>query len=102
MAVSTLSDLLDAGVEDRKILMRCDLNVPLDGSTITDEGRITASLPTLESLLDAGAALVITALLGRPEGTSDAEFSLAPVAEKHGDELGGYVPLAGDVVGRAA
>ena len=99
MAVSTLSDLLDAGVEDRKILVRCDLNVPLDGSTITDAGRITASLPTLESLLDAGAALVITAHLGRPEGTSDPEFSLAPVAEKLGDELGRYVQLAGDVVG---
>ncbi|MDV8000282.1 phosphoglycerate kinase [Rhodococcus sp. IEGM 1408] len=99
MAVSTLQDLLDAGVEGRKILVRCDLNVPLDGSTITDSGRITASLPTLNALLDAGAALVITAHLGRPKGAADPEFSLAPVAEKLGDELGRYVQLAGDVVG---
>ena len=56
MAVSTLKDLLEAGVEGRKILVRCDLNVPLDGTTITDTGRITASLPTLNALLDAGAA----------------------------------------------
>jgi len=99
MAVSTLSDLLDAGVEGRKILVRCDLNVPLDGTTITDAGRITASLPTLNALLDAGAALVITAHLGRPKGEADPAFSLAPVAEKLGDELGRYVQLAGDVVG---
>ncbi|KAA0919668.1 phosphoglycerate kinase [Dietzia sp. ANT_WB102] len=99
MAVSTLNDLLDAGVEGRKILVRCDLNVPLDGKTITDAGRITASLPTLNALLDAGAALVITAHLGRPKGEADPEFSLAPVAEKLGDELGRYVQLAGDVVG---
>lgn len=99
MAVSTLKDLLDAGVEGRKILVRCDLNVPLDGKTITDAGRITASLPTLNALLDAGAALVITAHLGRPKGEPSDEFSLAPVAEKLGDELGRYVQLAGDVVG---
>lgn len=99
MAVSTLQDLLDAGVEGRKILVRCDLNVPLDGSTITDAGRITASVSTLETLLDAGAALVITAHLGRPDGAADPEFSLAPVAAKLGDELGRYVQLAGDVVG---
>ena len=102
MAVSTLNDLLDAGVEGRKILVRCDLNVPLDGATITDAGRITASLPTLNALLDAGAALVITAHLGRPKGEVDPEFSLAPVAEKLGDELGRYVQLAGDVVGSDA
>lgn len=102
MAVSTLKDLLEAGVEGRKILVRCDLNVPLDGATITDAGRITASLPTLNALLDAGAALVITAHLGRPEGTPDPKFSLAPVAEKLSDELGRYVQLAGDVVGSDA
>lgn len=99
MAVSTLKDLLDTGVEGRKILVRCDLNVPLDGHTITDAGRITASLPTLNALLDAGASVVITAHLGRPAGAPDPEFSLAPVAEKLGDELGRYVQLAGDVVG---
>ena len=99
MAVSTLKDLLEAGVEGRKILVRCDLNVPLDGTTITDTGRITASLPTLNALLDAGAALVITAHLGRPGGEVNPDFSLAPVAEKLGDELGRYVQLAGDVVG---
>ncbi|GAA4262430.1 phosphoglycerate kinase [Dietzia aurantiaca] len=102
MAVSTLKDLLEAGVEGRKILVRCDLNVPLDGNTITDAGRITASLPTLNALLDGGAALVITAHLGRPGGQADPEFSLAPVAEKLGNELGRYVQLAGDVVGADA
>ena len=102
MAVSTLKDLLEVGVEGRKILVRCDLNVPLDGNVITDAGRITASLPTLNALLDAGAALVITAHLGRPGGKVDPEFSLAPVAEKLGDELGRYVQLAGDVVGSDA
>ena len=102
MAVSTLKDLLEAGVEGRKILVRCDLNVPLDGNVITDAGRITASLPTLNALLDAGAALVITAHLGRPGGKADPEFSLAPVAEKLGDELGRYVQLAGNVVGSDA
>ncbi|AVZ39469.1 MULTISPECIES: phosphoglycerate kinase [unclassified Dietzia] len=99
MAVRTLHDLLDTGVEGRKILVRCDLNVPLDGSTITDSGRISASLPTLNALLDAGAALVITAHLGRPKGEPDPALSLAPVAEKLGEELGRYVQLAGDVVG---
>ena len=102
MAVSTLSDLLEAGVDGRKILVRCDLNVPLDGDTITDAGRITASLPTLNALLEAGAALVITAHLGRPGGKVDPEFSLAPVAAKLGDDLGRYVQLAGDVVGSDA
>ena len=99
MAVSTLQDLLDTSVEGRKILVRCDFNVPLDGTTITDAGRISAALPTLNALLDAGAALVVTAHLGRPAGEPDPKYSLAPVAEKLSDELGRYVQLATDVVG---
>ena len=99
MAVRTLQELLDAGVEGRKILVRCDFNVPLDGTTITDPGRILAAVPTLEALLDAGASVVVTSHLGRPDGRVDEKYSLAPVAEKLSDELGRYVQLAGDVVG---
>lgn len=99
MAVHTLDELLEAGVSGRKVLVRSDFNVPLDGSTITDTGRITASIPTLKALLDAGAALVITAHLGRPKGEVKPELSLAPVAEELSNQLGQYVQLAGDVVG---
>lgn len=102
MNVNTLDDLLSAGVSGRKILVRSDFNVPLDGSTITDTGRITASIPTLKALLDAGAALVITAHLGRPKGEADPEFSLGPVAEELSKQLDQYVQLAEDVVGSDA
>lgn len=99
MNVQTLDDLLAAGVSGRKVLVRSDFNVPLDGTRITDTGRITASLPTLKALLEAGAALVLTAHLGRPKGAPDPQFSLAPVAEELSEQLGQYVQLAEDVVG---
>ncbi len=70
------------------MLVRADLNVPLDGDTITDDGRIRASVPTLQRLLDAGARLVITAHLGRPKGAPDPAYSLAPVARRLGELLG--------------
>lgn len=81
MAVPTLKELLDEGVSGRAVLVRSDLNVPLDeDGTITDPGRITASVPTLKALLDGGARLVVTAHLGRPKDGPDPKLSLAPVA----------------------
>lgn len=73
MGVPTLKDLLDEGVSGRGVLVRSDFNVPLDGSTITDPGRILASLPTLNALIDAGAKVIITAHLGRPKGEPESE-----------------------------
>ncbi|ORM24080.1 phosphoglycerate kinase [Williamsia sp. 1135] len=98
-SVPTLADLLATGVEGRTVLVRSDLNVPLDGSTITDAGRILASVPTIKTLSDAGAKVIVTAHLGRPKGAPDPAFSLAPVAERLGAELGRNVQLATDVVG---
>jgi phosphoglycerate kinase len=103
MAVKTLSDLLAEGVSGRGVLVRSDLNVPLDDDrNITDPGRIIASVPTLQALSDAGAKLVVTAHLGRPKGGPDAKLSLGPVAKALGDKLGRHVQLAGDVVGSDA
>ncbi|MCK5754861.1 MAG: phosphoglycerate kinase, partial [Mycobacterium sp.] len=102
MALQTLQDLLDAGVSGRIVLVRSDLNVPLDGSTITDPGRIVASAPTIAKLADAGAAVIVTAHLGRPKGEPDPKYSLAPVAQRLGEELGRNVQLASDVVGTDA
>ncbi|HTY26940.1 MAG TPA: phosphoglycerate kinase [Mycobacterium sp.] len=103
MAVKTLSDLLAEGVEGRGVLVRSDLNVPLDDNgVITDPGRIIASVPTLKALSDAGAKVVVTAHLGRPKGGADPKFSLAPVAAALGEKLGRHVQLAGDVVGADA
>lgn len=103
MAVKSLADLLAAGVAGRGVLVRCDLNVPLDGSgAITDPGRIDASVPTLAALADAGAKVVVTAHLGRPKDGPDPKLSLAPVAAALGERLGRHVQLAGDVVGTDA
>jgi phosphoglycerate kinase len=82
------------------VLVRSDLNVPLDDDGhITDPGRITASVPTLQALADAGAKVVVAAHLGRPKDGPDPKYSLAPVASALGDELGRPVQLAADVVG---
>jgi phosphoglycerate kinase len=103
MAVKTLDDLLAEGVSGRGVLVRSDLNVPLDDDrNITDPGRIIASVPTLAALSDAGAKVVVTAHLGRPKGGPEPEFSLAPVAKALGEQLGRHVQLAGDVVGTDA
>ncbi|WP_436694546.1 MULTISPECIES: phosphoglycerate kinase [unclassified Geodermatophilus] len=97
----SLDDLLAEGVSGRRVLVRADLNVPLDKSTraITDDGRIRASLPTVQALRDAGARVIVAAHLGRPKGSPDPQFSLAPVAERLGELLGTAVPLATDVAG---
>ncbi|HTX95246.1 MAG TPA: phosphoglycerate kinase [Mycobacterium sp.] len=102
MSVPSLNDLLAEGVSGRGVLVRSDLNVPLDGGVITDPGRITASVPTLKALLDAGAKVVVTAHLGRPKDGPDPKLSLAPVAAALGEQLGRHVQLAGDVVGADA
>ncbi|MGH3596030.1 MAG: phosphoglycerate kinase [Mycobacterium sp.] len=103
MSLSTLDDLLAEGVSGRGVLVRSDLNVPLDDDgVITEPGRITASVPTLKMLADAGAKVVVTAHLGRPKGGPDPKLSLAPVAAALGEQLGQHVQLAGDVVGADA
>lgn len=103
MAIKSLDDLLSEGVSGRGVLVRSDLNVPLDDDRqISDPGRIIASVPTLKALSDAGAKVVVTAHLGRPKGEPDSKFSLAPVAKALGDRLGRHVQLAGDVVGSDA
>ncbi|HEU0131477.1 MAG TPA: phosphoglycerate kinase [Mycobacteriales bacterium] len=83
----------DLAVEGRRVLIRCDLNVPLDGERITDEGRIVASLPTIRSVLDRGGSAVVMSHLGRPKGQPNAKYSLAPVARRLGELLGTEVPL---------
>jgi len=100
----SLDDLLAEGVSGRRVLVRADLNVPLDKTTraITDDGRIRASLPTLQALREAGARVVVAAHLGRPKGAPDPQYSLAPVAARLGELLGTEVPLAADVAGEDA
>ena len=86
----------------KRVLVRSDLNVPLDGSTITDDGRIRASVPTLRRLSDEGARVVVVAHLGRPKGKPDPAYSLAPVAERLGELLDQKVAFATDTVGESA
>lgn len=89
-------------VRGKRVLVRSDLNVPLDGTTITDDGRIRASVPTIKALADAGARVVVTAHLGRPKGEPEAKYSLAPVAARLGELLGQEVAFATDTVGESA
>jgi phosphoglycerate kinase len=102
-SIKTLDDLLAEGVSGRGVLVRSDLNVPLDDNrTITDPGRIIASVPTLKALSEAGAKVIVTAHLGRPKDGPAPEFSLAPVANALSEQLDRHVQLAGDVVGSDA
>lgn len=98
--MKTIADLGD--LQGKTVLVRSDFNVPLDGETITDDGRIKAALPTLKLLLSKGAKVVVTAHLGRPKGTPEAKYSLAPVAKRLGELLGQDVALASDLVGPSA
>jgi phosphoglycerate kinase len=100
--VRTLDDLLGRGVKGRKILVRSDLNVPLDGSRITDDGRIRASLPVLAELLERGARVIVAAHLGRPKGVPEERYSLRPVADRLAQLLGRPVEFALDTVGESA
>ena len=92
--MKTLKDLGD--LKGKRVLMRADFNVPLDGTTITDDGRIKAALPTITALREEGAKVILMAHLGRPKGKVVPELSLAPVAKRLGELLGVEVPLAKD------
>ena len=99
--VEVLGDALD-GIRGRRVLVRSDLNVPLDGDRITDDGRIRASVPTIRELAEAGARVVVAAHLGRPKGEPDAAYSLEPVARRLGQLLDAGVAFATDTVGDSA
>ena len=96
----TLSNLGD--LAGKRVLLRCDFNVPMDSGTIADDGRIRAALPTIQKLLELGASVLICSHLGRPEGMINKEFTLAPVAAKLGELLGQKVVFANDTVGEEA
>jgi phosphoglycerate kinase len=98
--VKTVSDLGD--LRGKRVLVRSDLNVPLDGTTITDDGRVRASVPTIKQLADAGARVLVVAHLGRPNGVPNRDYSLAPVAERLAELLGAPVLFANDTVGPEA
>ncbi|MEU9307829.1 phosphoglycerate kinase [Streptomyces sp. NPDC048256] len=100
--MKTIDELLAEGVAGKRVFVRADLNVPLDGGTITDDGRIRAVLPTVKALADAGAKVVVASHLGRPKGAPDPAFSLAPAAARLGELLGTAVAFATDTVGESA
>ncbi|TQS29745.1 MULTISPECIES: phosphoglycerate kinase [unclassified Microbispora] len=89
-------------VKGRRVFVRADLNVPLDGETITDDGRIRASVPTIKKLIERGAKVVVAAHLGRPKGSVTPKYSLAPVSRRLAELLGEDVAFATDVVGESA
>lgn len=95
-----LDDLGD--LRGKRVLVRSDLNVPLEDGRITDDGRIRASVPTISTLVEAGARVLVTAHLGRPKGAPEAKYSLRPVAERLGELLGTGVAFAEDTVGDSA
>jgi phosphoglycerate kinase len=100
--VDSLAHELGGSVRGKRVLVRSDLNVPLDGTTITDDGRIRASVPTIRTLADAGARVVVVAHLGRPKGEPEPKYSLRPVAGRLGELLGSDVAFATDTVGESA
>jgi phosphoglycerate kinase len=89
-------------VSGKRVLVRSDLNVPLSGTSITDDGRIRASVPTIRALADAGARVVVVAHLGRPKGEPEERYSLRPVSVRLGELLGSDVAFATDTVGSSA
>lgn len=93
----TLSDLGD--LAGKRVLLRCDFNVPMENGTVSDDGRIRAAIPTIQRLLELGASVLICSHLGRPEGQVNKEFTLAPVAGRLGELLGQEVIFASDTIG---
>jgi len=100
MPLRTLDSL--GSLAGKRVIVRCDLNVPLKDGAITDDGRVRASLPTLNALIHQGARVVVCSHLGRPEGAPDAKYSLAPVAQRLSELLGTPVAFALDTVGESA
>ncbi|MGW4238935.1 phosphoglycerate kinase [Streptomyces sp. NPDC004749] len=100
--MKTIDELLAEGVAGKRVFVRADLNVPLDGTTITDDGRIRAVQPTIARLAEAGARVIVASHLGRPKGAPDPAFSLAPAATRLGELLGAEVAFATDTVGDSA
>ena len=98
--MKTTADLGD--VRGKRVLVRSDLNVPLDGTKITDDGRVRASVPTISALAEAGARVVVCAHLGRPKGAPEAKYSLTPVVDRLAELLGRPVTFAQDTVGESA
>jgi phosphoglycerate kinase len=96
----TLSDLPE--LQGKRVILRCDLNVPLEGNQITDDGRIRASLPTIQYLIERGAKVIIISHLGRPEGKPETEYSLNPVAKRLSELLGNPVQFCSETVGSKA
>jgi phosphoglycerate kinase len=89
-------------LDGKRVIIRCDLNVPLDGTTITDDGRIVASVPTIKYLIEQRAKVIVISHLGRPEGAPEAKYSLEPAAVRLGELLGQPVIFATDTVGADA
>ncbi len=106
MISAAVKELSSLDFRGKRVLLRCDLNVPLKGEgsdrVITDDGRIRASLPTINALIDGGASIVIAAHLGRPKGERKPELSLAPIAKRLGELLGKEVTFATDTIGSSA
>ncbi|MFE2845640.1 phosphoglycerate kinase [Streptomyces scopuliridis] len=100
--MKTIDELLAEGVAGKRVFVRADLNVPLAGTTITDDGRIRAVQPTVARLAEAGARVIVASHLGRPKGAPDPAFSLAPAAARLGELLGADVAFATDMVGESA
>src|SRR6476661_3177196 len=100
--IDSLAQEIGGSLRGKRVLVRSDLNVPLDGTTITDDGRIRASVPTIRALADAGARVVVAAHLGRPKGAPEERYSLRPVAARLGELLGAEVAFATDTVGESA
>jgi len=97
----SIADLGDDELKGKKVLVRCDVNVPLDGKKITDDTRIRSSIPTIEYLKSKGAIVTVCSHLGRPKDGPEDKFSLQPCAERMGELLGQEVKLAGDCIGEA-
>ena len=99
MAKKSVGDLSEAELKGKKVLVRCDLNVPLSGKDITDDTRIRASVPTVKYLMDKGAKVLLSSHLGRPKDGPEDKFSLGPVAPRLSELLGTEVVMAPDCIG---
>lgn len=100
--MKTIDDLAQDGLSGKRVFVRADLNVPLDGTSITDDGRIRAVQPTIAKLAQLGAKVIVASHLGRPKGAPDPAFSLRPAAERLGELIGREVAFATDTVGESA